>query len=563
MNYQADQQFVTKLNKLIKEILTDESLYLSGKDNSLSFLHEKVFSKVTSTSFDSLEEPIKLKFRKYFYLSDNTTPRTDVPFGNSSQSQAFFIDQFRSQVRCVTMGLNRFDFVRPLIQDDGTAKFQPEQEQLIRGGLLHPFIHCLEQKEIAEIEAKKAAGKQALNSENPFAGLGNQILVMGESGQFDTVLNLNQIEDIIGQEGIYRTQGLPDSAIQKLISEYIKSRYPDLKLKLDAKGNPITFTNRLGFTAENALNQSVPQGLSFKQLQIELLARQAKSVQYQTIIASKGNLSFSPLTFQVISGDGNPVSLHGFSIGIDKTGKNQNGTFFLVDQKGSLARFTFDLAENRLKGQSDIKVSIYDQAEHDSPLSPKMTIPGSSLDKFQKPLRDLYQEYQETGDYSPTSIKPTLKKPLSAGKPVLLSGASFQPGSANQLPTEIPFEQEFKLAVPKPLSVGFKPKTKEPTLDDQYSIKPGTKLIEKKVMPKIPAGKGFEAAKKAVQQPKGEPLATGHQTANQKKSADLQTPSVKGTKDKTMSKAWIAIGSTILPIAGSLAAGASAIFNFK
>lgn len=564
MKYQIDQQFIAKLNRLIKEVLTDEATYLSGRDNNLAFLHEKVFSKTTSAAFSSLEEPVKQKFRKYFYLEGSTVARTDVPFADSAEAQAFFIDNFRTQLGHATMGLARTDFVRPLIEESGQPRFLPEQEKLILAGILHPFVHALEQEQINQIQGNKQSGQPGDPSpeKNPYANLGSQILVLGQSGEFDTIITQNQLEDLLSQQNLYKQQGLPDLSIQKLMSEYLKARYPELKPKFTLDGKLISFTSNFGLTAEHSSSVSNTNGLDFKGLLQEIKSRQTRQIQYQAIIASKGNLGLSPLSFQVITSGGNPLSIDGLSIGLDQSGKNPNGLFFLVDQEGTLARFTTDLAENKLKGQADLKVSIYDDHQIDSPVSPKMTIPPADFPKLGTPLRTIYKQYQQSGEFDPVSGQPVFIKPANLNKKNDQKALpSIDPSVKDSSPLEIPFTESATLQIPKPLALGpnFK---KNPAPKGDLSLPANSRIIERRVMPKIPAGKGFESNKKAaLSMP---PVQSGgKKSISDQKTGVRESPSVSGSTKKGISKAWIAVGSTLLPIAGTLAAGAGSIFNFQ
>jgi hypothetical protein len=414
MAIQIDQQFIEKLKKLTQEVLRDEAKFWSRNDLRYEVLHNRIFSKTNQTGFAGLPEEDQKKFKKYFYIDETgTTPRLDVPFAGSKEEQAFFFDQFHNQVKACTYNFERMDFLKPNFSDekDEEPDFSAAQSDLMLRGVIYPLIHGLEQKEIALVEKRKASGPAAAGPtpNNPYAGLGDRILVKGVSGEFDTILTFDQLQEISDEEKEIRKSGVSEEEVARLLREYVRQRYP--QLFLDEHGKITTFTGAQGVSAvADKKQQGVDlQVRSFNEILDELQARQGRKLQYDAVQASNGTLGFSPAEFQVSLGGGESVTLEGMTLSLTHGGE-QNAVCFVTDNQGVSARISADVAQDRISDDANLEISIYDDPGKDDPTNPQIELEPEDLALLGTPLRPLYRRLQETGEYRPEGGKTVIVK---------------------------------------------------------------------------------------------------------------------------------------------------------
>lgn len=586
MAIQVDQQFIKKVQNLVQEVLSDEARFVARNEQTLASLHNHIFSKANEMPFKNMEEKDRAFFKKYFYLNNNVnTPRQDMAFTDSVDDQAFFFDQFRSQVKFCTFGYDRLDFLRPTFTDDkATAPtFNADQSALLVRGVVFPLLHSLEQREIALIEQKKTGKAVATeeDNENPYNQLADKVLVKGVSGQFDTVLTYAQIEEIAGQEDQLRKQGLPQEQVVKLLQEYITKRFPELNLYLSPEGKIITFLSSVGISASGlepvkpgapaVPGQSVAPidgAISFVELTKEMKFRQARKLQYKALIAAKGNLSFSTANFQVASAAG-PVTINGLTVQLDQAGQGSNAVFFLADRQGVMAKVIVDTASYRINGKPDFHFSMYDKPEEDSPGSHKMKVKHDDLPRLNIPLKALYNQLQQSGEFSPTPDKFVILKPVTAVNvpivPPSLNASGMVPPPL--LPGQMPNEGSFSMA-PKPKLPTSAKKPLEmmgPGEPLPLGAQGGPVVEQKFVMPKLSASKvPLPPQPKAKTEVPGEIEQPKPGVQPKIQASGSPKPAVSGgiSKGKSIwSKVALVGGATAAPILGTIAGGALQLFT--
>ncbi len=511
MNTPVDQKFVQKLQTLIQEVLSDEARFVSKNEQQFATLHHKIFSKVEEAPFATLQPLERESFKKYFYFGGSTnTPRPDVPFTDSEQDQAFFFDQFRTQVKNCTFGFDRMDFLRPSFTDEKAAipTFNQNQTAFLVRGVVYPLMFSIEQREIASVEQRKSASVISGGGEksaNPYEQLGEKLLVQGQSGQFDVVLTYAQLEEIALQEDQLRQQGLDQSKVVELLSEYIRERFPDLNIFLTAEGKVVTFMSATGISASGNLNGKnavgnpgdlptpIEGGQTFAELLQEMKLRQGRQLQYDALIASKGSLNLSAPVFQVSSGGIN-ADLNGLSLELDQSGAGNNVVFFVTDRQGVSARVVVDTATYRIDGKPDYHIKIYEKPQLDSPTSPKIKLPKDQLSRLKTPLLALYRQMQAPESYTVVPDLSGVKLPESGKKPNLPADqgsveSSFGPGGLPGLG----------------LSASRKPKI--PGMTVSQPSQDGGKISGAQQPPKLPSGRSLPLQPKSPAPKAGQPLS--------------------------------------------------------
>ncbi len=585
---QIDQQFIQKLNLLTKEVLRDEAKFYSRNDQRFSVLHNRIFSKTNQTGFAGLPEEDRKKFKKYFYIDETgTTPRQDVPFASSPEEQAFFFDQFRNQVRACTYNFERMDFLKPNFSDekDQEPDFNGAQTDLLLRGVIYPLVHGLEQREISLVEQRKtavAATPEAGSARtNPYEGLGDKILVKGISGEFDAVLTFDQLQEISDMEKEIRKKGLPEDQVVRLLKEYVQGRFP--QLYLDEQGKITTFLGAEGISA-TALEKQKGLNLQIRsvgELLTEMKARQGRKLQYQAINAGNGTLGFSaatlplaggalgyaPSLFQVNLGSGESTLLEGMSMSVTAGGE-QNAVFFLTDNQGATARISADVTEDRISGNENLGISIYDNPEKDDPNNPKIVLAQEDLPLLSIPLRPLYQRLQQTGQYRPDQGKTVIMKiPADTKLPEIPE--TFEPsvesGGQPPQPEENP-----------PVGVSYT----TAGAADRYIINfsrqktpstrtaPGTRqrAYERKTQPKI-SNEPAPRSSRETEAPASRPAAPGRPAAataqgGRKAATEQTTAQTPAAKPKSMfPKIALAVGLPIAGVGASIFGAAIKIFT--
>ncbi|MCC6643551.1 hypothetical protein IT411_02275 [Candidatus Peregrinibacteria bacterium] len=557
MAYQIDQQFILKLNNLIREILIDESRFVFRNDQQQAVLHDQLFTKNSIQAFASLPGEQKEFFKKYFYASGNINqPRVDVPFTDSPDDQAFFFDQIRTNIRLVTFNYDRMDFLRPSFVDAKAAnpEFSGEQSELLFRSVLQPFMHGLEQRAIAQLEKEKSGKDNAEtdHSNNPYAGLGQKLLVKGISGQFDTILTYNELAEIVAQQELISKQAVSPEDALKQLKEFLAKRFPDKAILLDSNGNITTFQSVIGLSAAGSL-ASGKTTISFSEALRELKMRQGRFLQFQSIIESKGTLGFANANFQVINANGITTSLNGLSMVIDQSGEGNNAVFFVMDNQGVMARVVVDVTKSRLGEPTDLNISIYQKPEVDDPVAPKLKVTDQDLPKLKTPLLQLYANAKATGEFKPVGVEakgPNKAEPVKAPQFIGTKEAPIEAGS-------IPAVGAAPLVIPVPKN------TKILSGNVVSPNQPMLKLPASKIgiMPKIKADQaGAPADQAGNDAPAKGPFNQARPLQAKVRADDL--PGQPGAALLPKSKlpfGLIALGTTGLTIAGSLAGGLATI----
>ncbi len=415
MNVKIDAQFTRNLEILVQEILIDEAKFIEKKDQTLAPLHEVIFSANQQTPFINLKPEKQLFFRKYFYLDGNiNTPRPLRPFSNSPTDQAFFFDQLHQQLRFCTYNFQRLDRLRPGFaggeKDQGQPVFDVFQKELLLNGLVKPLLHSVEQREIALLEAgRKKTGPTSTEPVNPYQGLGEQILVRGSSGEFDTVLSHAELAELAGQKAELRQQGLKGEQLAAMLREYVSRRFPGLAVALSATGRVETLISpkaldRRAVHADIATTKSTSASThrTFSQLLQILNQRQARQLQYTALSASDYALSIPAGPFQV-AGDGFSAILSGTGVHLDKSGQGSNAVFFVQDGQGVAARVVIDSVKDRLNDHPTMHFSIYPKPDQDSPANPQLKLAPTDIAQLRTPLLALYKKLQEAQEYQVSS----------------------------------------------------------------------------------------------------------------------------------------------------------------
>lgn len=575
MAYQIDQQFIQKYTFLVREVLTDEASYVSRNDQHFQKLNNYLFSKSVETPFANIPDADKEDFKKYFYYGATAgQPRQDVPFADSPQDQANFFDQFHQQAKILTYNFSRLDLLRPSFADDKAtaATFSNYQEDLLLKGMVYPLMHNLEQQQISELERQKTGRtpteeeKNAANA-NPYQNLGNKILVKGTSGQFDTVLSYAQLEEIAGEEDILRKQGLEGEPMLKLLKEYIAKRYPDLQIYISPDGKIVPFLRGAGISATGMPVVAEAGGtgeygaITFAGLISEMKIRQGRKMQYQTILASKGTLAPSPISYQVIDSAGIATKMNGLTIGLDQEGQGNHAIFFVADNQGVGAKVIVDTGEDRISGLPDFNFTIYPTPDTDLPSNPKISLPKPELPRLKTPLLPLYRELSETGEYRTVPGRPIREPGMEGGLPPEMPG--------QEVPAEPEGGTKPAPGLAGPAFSGQKPdvealarlraargKREEAEQPQPPSAVPRTATGSRQPRPKIPTGKAPQY-KPPVAQPAPAPAAaapTGAPRPAVKPKVDGGggVAAQRSTPPKKSHAGAIVAGSTISLIAATL-----------
>ncbi len=421
MNYTQDSQFITRIQNLVRELLSDEARYVERNDSAFLRLHEGLFSNTYQSGHENLPIYQKTFFHKYFFADESlTSPRLDMPFVDSQEDQAFFFDQFHSLISHLTYNYDRMDFVLPSFPDEKAMSpvYSDTQALLLSYGIVYPCLAALEQRQMAKLE-KRASGtasdESVSISSNPYAGLGDMILLMGPSGEYDQILTYAQLVALSEKEISMNQQGLSTD-----------TRYQDLLR--------------------------------------EMKTRLGRQVQYDAIQASGYNLAPTTEDFQIINANGITTTINGMMLTIDQAGQGQNAVFFLRDRQGVSARFSIPLDKLRNGEKPPLNLSIYQTPSVDSPSAPHLDIGHDEMDKLRKALLVLYAEVGKTPTFHPATGKPE-KKP--DGKSKDNSNDSPDPGIASLIGTkplpdtsasgrpDVPHSPE--QSPPTPISVGYTP----------------------------------------------------------------------------------------------------------
>ena len=349
MNYTQDSQFITRIQNLVRELLSDEARYVERNDSAFLRLHEGLFSNTYQSGHENLPIYQKTFFHKYFFADESlTSPRLDMPFVDSQEDQAFFFDQFHSLISHLTYNYSRMDFVLPSFPDDKAMSpvYSDTQALLLSYGIVYPCLAALEQRQMAKLE-KRASGtasdESVSISSNPYAGLGDMILLMGPSGEYDQILTYAQLVALSEKEISMNQQGLSTD-----------TRYQDLLR--------------------------------------EMKTRLGRQVQDDAIQASGYNLAPTTDDFQIINANGITTTINGMMLTIDQAGQGQNAVFFLRDRQGVSARFSIPLDKLRNGEKPPLNLSIYQTPSVDSPSAPHLDIGHDEMDKLRKALLVLYAE---------------------------------------------------------------------------------------------------------------------------------------------------------------------------
>lgn len=469
MSYPKDQQFIGRLKLLIEEVLKDEARYLDAwynrrADKALEFesLHTALFQKTTAVEYQQTYYRTKLHFSKYFYSTEGGAQvKQDVPFADSRQDQEFFFNQMRGLVRMATMNFDphSIGFIIPhIVKKEGgevEARFDDNQNRMVYMNLLMPFMGALEQREIAKLEESRKPEAERSNQEppikeNPYEGQDKKILVQDINGAYSVILTYTEIEELAHQH-------------QKFISEnnlkgfldYVRGNFKNIFV--DDQGRIVTFQNGLGKTMEELL--------------LEMKTRQARQVQFQAILASDGHLGLTDSDFQVRNSDGMTTTVNGLDVRIDQGGQGQNAVFFLKDESGSQTRILINIATFR-QGQDPekfLRATLYTDPKYDDPLSPRVSIPLSSLDTGKEhpsplaqasPIRKLYQNSQIPRSTPVTPGMPRIPlPPLPIEAPIFSPVGELSPGlSQGKEPLEINVPVSFAVSIKPGEIVTPKPK---------------------------------------------------------------------------------------------------------
>lgn len=402
-----NQKFVSDLQTLTQEILSDEAFYLFKKQKDLSILHQRVFSASSNISFENLPTHEKEFFNKYFYNNRNTTsPKADNPFRTNTEYQGFFIDQLRKLSKVITYNFERLDFIRPSFvnKDDQNPVFNSQQIGMITKGLVFPIIYSIEKREIANLErnqgvnADNEEGSSQVNDQksNPFDLVSDKVLVQNISGEFNIIMTYAQIEELSLQIDIFRKQGLDDQQISNLIREYIKKRFPNLNIYISPTGNIRTFLGQSGISASFSDSMPVTEDQSLTQVLQEMRFIQGRKLQFDAILASNFNLAYATPNFKV-----GQIFMDGMELGLNQSGFGSQTISFVTDREGVSARLLTDTSVYRTNGRTNYHLSLYDRPDQDSPSSPKIRLTSEDLPKLQTPLLSLYGQLQQPQDVNP------------------------------------------------------------------------------------------------------------------------------------------------------------------
>ncbi len=539
MKTNLDPKFVARLTNLTREVLRDEARFVSRNDQTLITLHRQIFSKNEQVPLVTLKPMERQFFNKYFYFDNNpTTPRTEVPFSDSPKDQEFFFEQLRQQFRICTYNLDRMDYLRPTFADDKAEQpaFSTDQENLLFRGVVQPFLHSLEQREIDNLEKQKGGKPSKDDTNNPYKGLGQKLLVKGQSGQFDTVLTYDQLVEITKEQSEIAKKGLFPGDTVKQLREFLAKRFPELHIYIDDQGNITTFQSTMGIGANGQLVKGKTT-MSFTEALHEMKLRQGHELQYQAIIASKGMLSLSGTNFKV----GN-ASQNGYDIGLNEVGENTNAIFFVTDRQGVLARIVINTTKQRLGDPVDYQVSIYQSPAVDDPAAPKFSVDQANPDKFQTPLLALYSQAKAVGKYNVAGANFKPKFPGDSPK-----APDYARKPADQ-PSEVQIHEDTIIGnSPQPLIpkvIGFGPTSVDGKLKFKYEIKPKVKLNPPaKASPQPSDASVVGKSEQPPQQVKRPPLPKIK--SQNRGSADVD---VGEGKKKGSHKLALVTGVTVMPI---------------
>lgn len=571
MAHQIDQQFIQKYTLLVREVLSDEAMYVSRNDQHFQKLHNYLFNKTVETPFANIPETDKELFKKYFYLGATSgQPRQDVPFADSAQDQANFFDQFRSQVKTCTYNFSRLDFLRPSFADEKapTPTFNDYQENLLLRGVVYPLLHNLEQNEISELERQKTGRastdqEKAAAAANPYQNLGNKILVQGTSGQFDTVLTYAQLEEIAGEEDILRKRGLVGEPMIALLREYIAKRYPDLHIYISADGKVIPFLRGAGISASGMPVVAGGNTMTFAGMLGEMKIRLGRKMQYDAISAGKGTLGLSPVSYQVVDSAGIVTNMNGLTMGLDQEGQGNNTIFFVADNQGVGAKVIVNTGKDRVEGTPGFNFSIYLSPDRDLASNPKIRLEKPELPLLQTPLLALYQERKDIGEFRTVPGRPVREFLPEEGQAPEWPGEGIPAeGGTGTIPTGTAPVPNF--AAQKPdvdamarLREARGRKTEGKAGREQAPAGgPSRRVSRRKPLSKIPFEKAPEykaPAPKPATQPEGiSPVAGQHPGPKPKIAGGGGVSAGRSTPPQKSRVGAIVAGSTILPIAAAL-----------
>ena len=305
---------------------------------------------------------------------------------------------------------------------------------------------------------------------------------------------------------------------------------------------------------QNQQGQSVPVG--FRELLLSLKVRQGRETQYAAILSSQGTLSFSNTSFQIIDANGITTVVDGLDLLIDQGGAGNNAIFFVQDQEGQTARVTVDTSSLRLEQGTVVNFNLYADPRVDLPGGHKIQLSREQFDRLVVPLRTLYNQSQQPGDYDPTKDKSPLPH-QGVNKPNPALPGTSEASTAGDSSSTSSFD--VSLLIPHTAE----PVTSHLTLSIPRTVTPSqiptTRLQQttKRVIPKISASKPLPApTKPPVYQ------STTNQTMQSQQSQPTSTPDLSSETETSFAPPEqktpfftpfkIATISTAIPVIGAI-----------